>query len=668
MSLRRLMTFFGDLFTASPSAGRRLEKSHQEQSPAMMRGALMRAVRQSNLPSLPRELEVVDDPLADFQLNEFISLTFDFNFGDGHKELLFGLQFQYDSGDSLTESTKELLQTFMNETLGSSSEMPNQGGFSFVDTAVQLANDLVQSLVIDIAVDLDFSFGLDLNPVFNSTLELIDRLPDPFIQINQFEIQGMLGVNEWSSSFDFSGLDFLVTEAKALLNISSSLSSPPLKVNNITGLTALVNDGIDFQASLDVAFPVFLVADSVGFGGRIEYLDENLFDEEIPSPTLTADILVETAKIQWAAGKLRDSMEFLGNFDVLDEEIPLIQKSVNDLIAGPDRTIVDVFDLTDWADSLQGTSTESNNSPDMIALSELLNEMRSALSSLMLPELPSDELPPIPDLNNFNLPPIMASNNCNGNDKAISLDIKETSGVLEITICTFLELELEGELSTPSGLFNELEEHVNLELDAGFVLKGAFSAGIKLSVAIVDNAPQIDLELDPILTQLFLQTDLSASASLGMLTATVSGDCLLSGEFSFGYCPSCTGTYLDGYERAGENSTFYLKRLIGYELGGGVELSLDSSSFMPGLDLGIGAEIGVEDNNVFDDIPPVIELPSLPALSEAMRFSPEFAVSKFTYGYFCKSVTSVHVSPPPPLSFSIYRDAAGCRQHDCTSN
>ena len=328
-------------------------------------------------------------------------------------------------------------------------------------------------------------------------------------------------------------------------------------------------------------------------------------------------------------------MAFLDTFQVLDDDIPLIEKSLNDLVAGPDRTIVDVFDLTEWANNLQGTSTEESNSspsPDMIALSELLNEMRSALSSVMLPDLPSDELPTVPNLNNFNLPPTMASNNCNGNDKTISLDIKETSGVLDIIICTFLELELEGELSTPSGLFNELEEHISLELDAGFVLKGAFSAGIKLSVAVVEGSPQIGLELDPILTQLYLQTDLSASASLGLLTATVSGDCRLNGEFSFGYCPSCDGAYLDGYERTGEDSAFYLKRLIGYDLGGDVGLSLESSSFMPGLDLGIGAEIGVIDDNVFDDISPVIELPSLQALKEAMRFSPEYAVSKFTDG------------------------------------
>lgn len=63
----------------------------------------MRAVRQSDINS-HRELQVSNEPLMVLELNEFISLSFDFNFGDGQKDLLFGVQFHYDSGDSLTES------------------------------------------------------------------------------------------------------------------------------------------------------------------------------------------------------------------------------------------------------------------------------------------------------------------------------------------------------------------------------------------------------------------------------------------------------------------------------------------------------------------------------------------------------------------------------------
>ena len=278
----------------------------------------------------------------------------------------------------------------------------------------------------------------------------------------------------------------------------------------------------------------------------------------------------------------------------------------------------------------------------MIALSELLHQLRAALSSKMLPDLPSGEIPTVPDLSNFELPPTVAGNNCDGNDKAISLNIEDNaSGHLEITICTFLQFEVEGNLST-DGLFNELEQHISLELSTGFTLSGAFSAGIKVTVVSLTD---LQIELDPVHTQLYLQTDLSGSATLGLITADVSGAAALQGQLSFGYCPSCGGNYQDGYEQTGEGSSFYLRRLIGYDLDGALELSLDSMSFMPSIDLGIGFELGIEDDNVFDDIPPVIELPSAQSLLDSMRFSPEQAVSKFMDVVWFMSLYHVFISP-----------------------
>ena len=220
-----------------------------------------------------RTLQASNGPLMTVELGELVSLTFDFNFGDEQsKEVLFGVQFHYYSGDSLTNSTKNLLQKFMTETLGSSPDMPSQGGFSFVDTAEDLANDIIQSLLIDVAVDLDFAFGLNLDPMFD-----LSSSPDPFIQISQFDVSGVIGVNEWTSSLIFSDVEFAVAQAKALINITSALSSSPIRISSPTELTALVNppadgsDGISFQTSLDVVFPVFLIVHGVGFGGKILY-------------------------------------------------------------------------------------------------------------------------------------------------------------------------------------------------------------------------------------------------------------------------------------------------------------------------------------------------------------------------------------------------------------
>ena len=234
----------------------------------------MRASRQPNMQSHVRTLQTSNGPLMTVELGELVSLTFDFNFGDEQsKEVLFGVQFHYYSGDSLTNSTKNLLQEFMTETLGSSPDMPSQGGFSFVDTAEDLANDIIQSLLTDVAVDLDFAFGLNLDPMFD-----LSSSPDPFIQISQFDVSGVIGVNEWTSSLIFSDVEFAVAQAKALINITSALSSSPIRINSPPEFTALVypptedSEQIIFEAGLDVAFPVFLLFNGIGFGAAIEYL------------------------------------------------------------------------------------------------------------------------------------------------------------------------------------------------------------------------------------------------------------------------------------------------------------------------------------------------------------------------------------------------------------
>ena len=198
MRLRRFITFIQELFSVSTdSTGRRLS-AKQERSPAMMRGALMRAARQPDLVSQVRALQSTEQPLLAVEFNDLISLSFDFNFGDGQKELLIGVQFHYDSDDTLSDSVKDLLQKFMSETLGGDPNMAlGSSGFSFADTAADLANDLIESLVIDVAVDLDFAFGLDLNPMFESSdTSIMDRIPNPFIRNpHQFDLAGVIGAN-----------------------------------------------------------------------------------------------------------------------------------------------------------------------------------------------------------------------------------------------------------------------------------------------------------------------------------------------------------------------------------------------------------------------------------------------------------------------------------------
>ena len=138
---------------------------------------------------------------------------------------------------------------------------------------------MIESFVIDVGVNLDFAFGLDITPMFDSSATtLADRIPNPFLRINEFQMDGLIGVNEWTTTIPFSGIEFKVAEAKALLSISSSLSSTPITISNPSQLVELVNppttssDRIIFQAGLDVSLPMFLIFGEFGFGAKIEYM------------------------------------------------------------------------------------------------------------------------------------------------------------------------------------------------------------------------------------------------------------------------------------------------------------------------------------------------------------------------------------------------------------
>lgn len=87
--------------------------------------------------------------------------------------------------------------------------------------------------------------------------------------------------------------------------------------------------------------------------------DEDLLDGNMPEPTVSYDALIDIALIQLAAEELRDFTSFLGDFEALDEVLPVVKSSVNDVIAGPDRTLADLFDFTDWANNLEGSPTDT---------------------------------------------------------------------------------------------------------------------------------------------------------------------------------------------------------------------------------------------------------------------------------------------------------------------
>lgn len=181
-----------------------------------------------------------------------------------------------------------------------------------------------------------------------------------------------------------------------------------------------------------------------------------------------------------------------------------------------------------------------------------------------------------------------------------------------------------GELSA-NGIFDEYTGSISLDIDSGYILKGAFSTGVKITVTSLTELPVI--ELDPITTQLYMQSDLTGTASLGLLAATVSGDASLRGDLQLSYCSDCQGSFpLDGYEQAGDSS-FYFSRDIGYNL----DTAIGLSAGMPGVVVQAGAGIKIKDDDAFDDSPPMIQLPNVQALLDSIKFSPQAAVGESIY-------------------------------------
>lgn len=114
-------------------------------SEAMKRGGVMRAVRNKMAPHDThkgrhlQEDEEEEKPLFALPLLDgMLTLTFDFNFGGGQKQLMFGVEFSFDSDDAAAGSIEELLKTFLDETVGNDAN-DDLGGFSFSDAATDLA-------------------------------------------------------------------------------------------------------------------------------------------------------------------------------------------------------------------------------------------------------------------------------------------------------------------------------------------------------------------------------------------------------------------------------------------------------------------------------------------------------------------------------------------------
>ena len=97
---------------------------------------------------LQEEEEEEEKPLISFPiLDGLLTLNFDFNFGDGEKTLLFGVEFAFDSDETAGGSIEDLFKSFLTETIGDNVK-DDLGDFSFADAAEDLARGKKHNLCI----------------------------------------------------------------------------------------------------------------------------------------------------------------------------------------------------------------------------------------------------------------------------------------------------------------------------------------------------------------------------------------------------------------------------------------------------------------------------------------------------------------------------------------
>lgn len=112
ITLRRFLSFISDFFSgAGTTARRKLERgsresNHLERSQVVKRGSVMRAVRETMQPFVHSSRRLATSTLFELPVNDMLSLTFDYNFGDTEKIVMLGAHFDFESGDTAVNAIK----------------------------------------------------------------------------------------------------------------------------------------------------------------------------------------------------------------------------------------------------------------------------------------------------------------------------------------------------------------------------------------------------------------------------------------------------------------------------------------------------------------------------------------------------------------------------------
>ena len=488
---------------------------------------------------------------------------------------------------------------------------------------------------------------MDLANVFDDN----SGLPEVILRLDRVEVAGRFGLNEWSAEV-LLGDDskFGISEGKALIDIGANIAGDghSIVLASASEFTNLFNSSrstfLNLTAGVEIDFPIFVTIGPVGFSARVRYADVNILDDATTNITFDSDILFNLTAIRNAVEELAKVSESL-YVEALREPLPLIDSSINELIAGKGRKISGLLNLTDWADSL-GSTTLNNTSPgspadtsstgpgeDLITKTELLKEVRKAVQGTFGDVDPRDvnltDIPTLPDVRRFQPENSIIFTTaighspggfCNGTDKAISVSIDGNEDNFTIIICSFLGFDDEIDLD-PSAIFDQNDFPIELEIEGSAAIDCSLTFGTKIQVNKVTDGYEVDVDFEPINVRIALGADPEIILGLGVVDFQSRVNALLEGEFGISYCSGGQNCEGSSYGQL-SNSSFYLRRDVGYQMNGDVMLKTD----LDGLNLGDGLQLEISDI-VFDDIAPEVLMPSLNDFQDLIKFSPANAIS-----------------------------------------
>ena len=307
----------------------------------------------------------------------------------------------------------------------------------------------------------------------------------------------------------------------------------------------------------------------MGFSAQIQYYDEDVLDSDIPNvtvdtvsgscfplpllicllkisnPLFDQDIIFEIASIVALAEELAYQTKFLDGSSALNDPIPLIGKSVNELIAGDGRTIADMLDFTQWAKELEPNQNETSPGGDpidtnlFITKTELLTEMRKELQALFARKPDINEIPTPPNVAAFQEVGFVSSvarsktARCANNTGAISVTFPDGDDPDDFTIliCSLLGFQIDADLDA-SGLLDLYDKgSITLDLsDTRFALEGSLTIGAELNVKKSDTSFSATLFLDPLVAKIAVVASPTLTIGLGLVEFEGGIDALAQGE------------------------------------------------------------------------------------------------------------------------------------------